>query len=150
MRTTTGAFPSRGSPRCSVRYLLQSAGILPNRFRNRILCDVAKIFKNLIALELDFFAKVETFYLEPILELFDFRKELRVFDGNGCSVGKDCETLSIGARRTSTFLSCTFREQEDDQAARSSSAELIPRIALFDRPEHRFFEFLQLHVLRIA
>jgi hypothetical protein len=31
-----------------------------------------------------------------------------------------------------------------------SSAELIPRIALFDRPEHRFFEFLQWHVLRIA
>ena len=31
-----------------------------------------------------------------------------------------------------------------------SSAELIPRIALFDRPEHRFFEFLQRHVLRIA
>ena len=31
-----------------------------------------------------------------------------------------------------------------------SSAELIPRIALFDRPEHRLFEFLQRHVLRIA
>ena len=29
-------------------------------------------------------------------------------------------------------------------------AVLIPRIALFDRPEHRFFEFLQRHVLRIA
>jgi hypothetical protein len=86
MRMTTGAFPSRRSPRCSVRYVLQSAGILPNRFRNRILCDVAKIFKNLIVLELDFFAKVEAFYLEPILELFDFRKELRVFDGNGCSI----------------------------------------------------------------
>src|SRR6185295_10902394 len=27
---------------------------------------------------------------------------------------------------------------------------LIPRIALFDRPEHRFFEFLQRDVLRIA
>ena len=30
------------------------------------------------------------------------------------------------------------------------SAELIPGIALFDRPEHRFFEFLQPHVLRIS
>ena len=29
-------------------------------------------------------------------------------------------------------------------------AVLIPRIALFDRPEHRLFEFLQRHVLRIA
>ncbi len=32
----------------------------------------------------------------------------------------------------------------------AQSAELIPRITLFDRPEHRLFEFLQLHVLRIA
>ena len=31
-----------------------------------------------------------------------------------------------------------------------SSAELIPRIALFDRPEHRFFESLQQRVLWIA
>ena len=113
------------------------------------------------------------------------------------------------ARRTSTFISCAFREQEDDQAtlpilrrprvarahspnlsmalpssltflswkdthvglsaavergpsegARSgsreptwvsflpASAELIPCIALFDRPEHRFFEFPQRHVVR--
>ena len=28
--------------------------------------------------------------------------------------------------------------------------ELIPCITLFDRPEHRLFEFLQRHVLRIA
>ena len=31
-----------------------------------------------------------------------------------------------------------------------SSAVLIPRIALFDRPEHRFFEFPQWQVLRIT
>ncbi|HKP00959.1 MAG TPA: hypothetical protein VJU02_04945 [Nitrospiraceae bacterium] len=26
----------------------------------------------------------------------------------------------------------------------------MPRVTLFDRPEHRLFEFLQRHVLRVA
>lgn len=28
--------------------------------------------------------------------------------------------------------------------------ELIPRVALFDGPEHGFFQFLQCHVVRVA
>lgn len=37
-----------------------------------------------------------------------------------------------------------------DRAKDCQSADMFPRIALFDRPEHRFFEPFQRHVLRIA
>ena len=53
-------------------------------------------------------------------------------------------------RRSSGSILPLFREQEDDRLPAPLSAELIPSITLFDRPEHRFFEFLQRHVLRIA
>jgi hypothetical protein len=51
------------------------------------------------------------FYLEPILELSDFRKELRVFDGNGCSIGNDCETLEFLFAQWSPPEHCDHAEQ---------------------------------------
>jgi len=54
------------------------------------------------------------------------------------------------ARPTRAFGSRALREHRRSSASIPLSAELIPRIALFDRPVHCCFELLQPHVLRIA
>src|SRR5262249_12864042 len=80
--------PQDEDRRISGRYLFDMS---ENSFDALTLAD--DLLK--IVLEPEFFAKVEVLCLEPILELFNFRKELRVLYRNGCSVGKDRESFEL-------------------------------------------------------